>query len=74
MTQDAPGMRGYRSRNKDGQLRDTRDDKHVGTLEKQYNRDFGVRSDMRVGRLLKITRTKSINDLIQSGRGKKSNH
>ncbi len=71
MAQDAPGMRGYRSRNKDGQLRDTRDDKHVETLEKQYHRDFRVRGDMKVGRLLKIAGMKSVNDLIQSGLGKK---
>jgi hypothetical protein len=71
MAKDAPGMYGYRSRNKDGQLRDTRDDKHVGTLEKQYNRDFGVRSDMQVGNLLKKTGMKSVNDLIHSEVGKK---
>jgi hypothetical protein len=71
MTKDASGMRGIRSRNEDGQLRDTRDDKHAGTLEEQYNRDFGVRSDMHVDELLKRTHMKSVNDLIQSGRGKK---
>ena len=64
-------MHGYRSRNKDGRLRDTRDDKHVGTLEKQYDRDFRVRSDMQVGALLKKLRVKSVNDLIESGVGKK---
>ena len=74
MAKDAPGMRGYRSRNQDGQLRDTRDDKHVGTLEKQYNRDFGVRSDMKVGRLLKKLRVESVNDLIHSGLGKRETH
>lgn len=71
MSKDAPGMRGYRPRNKDGRLRDTRNDKHVGTIEKQYNREFGVRSDMRVGKLLKKTGMKSINDLIHSSLGKK---
>lgn len=71
MAKDAPGMHGYRSRNKDGQLRDTRDDKQVGTLEKQYNRDFGVRSDMHVGHLLKKTGMNSVNDLIHSDLGKK---
>jgi hypothetical protein len=71
MAKDAPGMRGYRSRNNDGQLRDTRDDKYVGTLEKQYNRDFCVRSDMHVGRLLKRTGMKSVNDPIHSDIGKK---
>jgi hypothetical protein len=69
---DAPGMRGYRSRTSSGRLRDTRDDKHVGTLEKQYNRDFGVRSDMQIGTLLDKTRKKSVNDLIHSEIGKKT--
>jgi len=70
MSKDAPGMRGYRSRNEDGRLRDTRNDKHVGTLERQYDRDFGVRSDMHVGTLLEKTGMESVNDLIQSGLGK----
>ena len=70
MAKDAPGMHGYRSRNKDGQLRDTRDDNYVGTLEEQYNRDFRVRSDMHVGRLLEETGMKSVNDLIRSDIGK----
>ena len=72
MTKDAPGMRGFRSRDEDGRLRDTRDDKHVETLEKQYHRDFGVRGDMHVGTLLDITGMKSVKDLIQSDLGKKS--
>ena len=64
MAKDAPGMKGYRSRNKTGELRDTRNDKHVGTLEKQYHRDFGVRSDMHVDTLLDKKGVKSVNDLI----------
>lgn len=68
---DAPGMKGNRSRNQDGRLRDTRDDKHVGTLEEQYDRDFGVRADMHVGTLLKKTGMESVNDLINSGKGKR---
>jgi hypothetical protein len=67
---DAPGMRGQRARNQDGQLRDTRNDKHVGTLEKQYNRDFGVRADMQVGTLLDKLGYESVNDLIRSNEGK----
>lgn len=71
MANDAPGMRGNRSRNKNGRLRDTRDDKHVGTLEKQYERDFGVRDDMHVGTLLEKLGVASVNDLINSDIGKK---
>lgn len=70
MARDAEGMRGYRSRNQDGQLRDKRDDTHMGTIEKQYGRDFGVRSDMQLGTFLKKTGINSLNDLIQGDRGK----
>jgi hypothetical protein len=70
MAKDAPGMRGVRSRNQDGQLRDKRDDTHMGTIEQQYNRDFGVRSDMQLGTFLKEKGIASLNDLIQSDLGK----
>lgn len=68
---DAKGMRGIRSRNQDGQLRDKRDDTHMGTIEKQYDRDFGVRSDMQLGTFLKDQGVASLNDLIHGDLGKK---
>ena len=34
-------------------LRRKRSDTHVGTIERQYGVDFGVRSDMHLGTLLK---------------------
>lgn len=71
MANDAPGMRGHRSRNQDGELRDKRDDTHMGTIEKQYDRDFGVRSDMQLGTFLRENGIKSLNDLIHSKRGRK---
>jgi len=61
---DAPGMRGYRTRNNNGQLRDKRDDTHMGTIEKQYGIDLDVRSDMHLGTYLKEHNEKSLNDLI----------
>ncbi len=64
MADDAPGMRGMRSRNRDGRLRDKRDDTHVGTIERQYGRDFGVRSDMHLGTLLDRLGKRSLNDLL----------
>lgn len=64
MAKDAPGMRGDRARNKDGKLRDKRDDTHMGTIEKQYGKDFGVRSDMELGNYLKREGINSLNDLI----------
>lgn len=68
---DAEGMKGDRSRNQNGQLRDKRDDTHMGTIEKKYNRDFGVRSDKELGNYLKENNIASLNDLIQSDKGKK---
>jgi hypothetical protein len=73
MATDAPGMRGTRSRNKGGPLRDKRDDTNVATIEKKYKRDFGVRSDMHLGTLLAKTGKASLNDLIHSKIGKKPN-
>lgn len=70
MAKDARGMRGKRSRTSSGRLRDTRNDKHVGTLEKQYGRNFGVRSDMHVGTLLKKSGYSSISKLMRSKTGK----
>jgi len=64
MSNDAPGMRGYRSRNLNGLLRDKRDDTHMGTIEKQYDLNLGVRSDMHLGSYLKEHEIKSLNDLV----------
>lgn len=61
---DAPGMRGYRSRNESGPLRTKRGDTLVGTIEYQYNIDLDVRGDMRWDTYKKKTGVKSVNDLI----------
>lgn len=71
MAKDAPGMRGTRSRNQSGSLRDKRDDTHVGTIEEKYDRDFGVRSDMQLGTLLDKLGVNSLNDLVKSIHGRK---
>ncbi|MEP6911860.1 MAG: hypothetical protein ABI923_03845 [bacterium] len=61
---DAKGMRGNRTRNQDGQLRDKRDDTLIRTMEKKYDIDLGVRGDMQLGTYLKKKGIKSLNDLI----------
>ncbi len=61
---DAPGMKGQRSRNKDGQLRQKRGDTHISTIENHYGKDFGVRSDMHLNTYLKKNNIESLNDLI----------
>lgn len=64
---DAPGMKGPRSRNEDGELRQKRGDTQVGTIEKQYGVDFGVRSDMKLETLRQRLDATSINGLIDKG-------
>ena len=66
MAKDAPGMRGYRSRNESGELRQKRGDTHVGTIEKKYGRDFGVRSDTHLSTLLEREGLSSLDDLVHS--------
>jgi len=59
-------MRGYRSRNEDGERRQKRADTHVGTIEKKYGLDFDVRSDTHLSTLLEREGVASFNDLINS--------
>ncbi len=61
---DAPGMRGYRSRNENGPLRAKRGDTLIGTIESRYGIDLGVRKDMRWDTYKQLTGVESINDLI----------
>lgn len=61
---DAPGMRGDRSRNENGELRQKRSDTLIGTIEKKYNIDLNVRSDMHLGTYLEKNNIASLNDLI----------
>ncbi|MBA2518532.1 MAG: hypothetical protein H0V24_02600 [Chloroflexia bacterium] len=42
-----------------------RSDTHVGTIERQYGVDFGVRSDMHLGTLLKRRSTDWLSGLLQ---------
>jgi hypothetical protein len=71
MRKDAAGMRGIRARNKGSELRDKRDDTRAVTIEEQCNRDFGVRGDMHLDRLLEKFGKASFNDLIHSNAGRK---
>lgn len=63
---DAPGMKGERSRNQNGKLREKRGDTHIGTIEKKYNIDLGVRSDMHLDTYLDKNNIESLNDLINN--------
>lgn len=61
---DAPGMKGCRSRNQPGPLRRKRSDTRVDTIEKQYGIDLGVRGDMQWGTYQDKFGINSLNDLI----------
>ena len=61
---DAPGMKGYRSRNPHGPLREKRGDTHMGTIEETYGITFDVRSDMHLDTYLEMHNKKSLNDLV----------
>ncbi|MFA6474761.1 MAG: hypothetical protein WCV88_01005 [Patescibacteria group bacterium] len=61
---DAPGMKGQRSRNQDGELRGKRGDTHIATIEKEYNRDLGVHGNMHLRTYLEQHNIESLNDLI----------
>lgn len=61
---DAPGMKGQRSRNENGELRQKRSDTHIGTIEKIYGIDLKVRSDMELGTYLNKHNISSLNNLI----------
>ncbi|MBA3973391.1 MAG: hypothetical protein C0504_04125 [Candidatus Solibacter sp.] len=61
-------MKGPRSRNEDGELRQKRGDTRVGTIEEQYGVNFGVRSDMKLDTLRERLGATSIDDLISSTR------
>lgn len=61
---DAPGMRGDRSRTRRGPLREKRGDTRIETIEKQYGVDLRVRGDMRWDTYKERTGVRSLNDLI----------
>lgn len=64
MAKDAPKMKGYRTRNPKGRLREKRGDTRIDTIEKKYGIDLNVRGDMHLDTYLKLKRLQSLNDLI----------
>jgi len=54
------------------QIRKKREDTKIGTIEKKYDRDFGVRSDKKLGNYLKEQGFPSLSKLLdETKRGKK---
>lgn len=64
---DDPGMRGERSRNAtNGQLRQKRNDTHVGTIEAEYGIDLGMRADAHLKTALARADARSLSDLLKN--------
>lgn len=62
---DAPGMRGNRSRTKQGPLRQKRGDTRVDTIEKKYDIELNMRGDAHLDTALKRHGVKSLHDLVE---------
>lgn len=66
---DAPRMKGERARTDEGTLRRKRSDTHAGTIEELYHVDLGVRSDKKLGSVLKDEGVSSLSELLEKKRG-----
>jgi len=55
-----------RTRNSDGQIREKRADTLIGTIEKEYGVDFGVRSDTKLGTYLEKSGAPSLSKALKS--------
>jgi hypothetical protein len=64
VTHDDPSMRGPRSRDEDGELRQKRGDTRADTIEEQYGVDLGVRGDTRLDTLRDRTGARSVKEVI----------
>lgn len=57
-------LKNMKRQNKDGQFTAKRKDTKIGTIEKKYNVDLGVRSDMKLGNYLKKKGYKSLSEML----------
>jgi len=55
-------------RTKQGQFQKKRDDTRIGTIEKKYNVDFGVRSDKKLENYLKDEGLPSLAKVLERAR------
>ena len=53
------------------QIRKKREDTKIGTVEKKYDRDFGVRSDKKLGNYLKEQGFPSLSKLLDETKYRK---
>jgi hypothetical protein len=56
----------------DNQFRKKRSDTKIGTIEKKYGRDFGARSDAKLGNFLEKKGYSSLSELLRKDAPKRS--
>jgi len=61
-----------RERDQDGTIRKKRIDTHVGTIEKEYKIDLGMRSDAKLGTALERFGVEDLSQLLKQARKKSS--
>ncbi|MEX0813882.1 MAG: hypothetical protein WD048_16810 [Chitinophagales bacterium] len=57
-----------RAKTKNGKISKKRKDTHIGTIEKKYGKDYGVRSDMHLETYLKNKGYSSLTELLKGGK------
>lgn len=57
-----------RKTSKTGVIRKKRVDTHIGTIEKKYGKDYGVRTDMHLGTYLRKNGYSSLSALLKNGK------
>lgn len=57
-----------RSRTNEGTYRSVRQDTKVGTIEKKYSVDLGVRSDMKLGKYLSKKGYPSLSNMLKNSK------
>ena len=59
-------MTNKRRKTLNGTIRKKRKDTHIGTIEKKYGKDYGVRSDMHLSTYLRKNGYSSLSKLLKS--------
>ena len=54
-----------RMRDRDGEIHKKRGDTRIGTVEREYGKDFGVRGDMRLDNFLKQNGYSSLKQVLR---------
>lgn len=57
-----------RKTTKSGAISKKRSNTHIGTIEKKYGKDYGVRSDMHLGTYLRKNGYSSLSALLKDGK------